>query len=98
MPLSKSQQKHLKSLAHKLDPVVRVGQHGLSEGLLAELDIALAQHELLKLKLSVGDRELRDKMIGELCEHSGAELVQRIGNVAVLYRRNPEQQKITLPA
>ncbi len=97
MPLSKSQLKHLKSLAHKLDPVVRVGQHGISENLLTELDLSLSQHELLKVKLSAGDRELRDTMIAELCVQSQAELVQRIGNIAVLYRRNPEQQKINLP-
>ncbi len=97
MPLSNAHKKYLKSLAHKLDPVVRVGQHGIGENLLTELDTALTQHELLKVKLSVGDRVLRDRMINELCEHSAAELVQRIGNIAVLYRRNPERQKIDLP-
>ena len=98
MPLSNTQKKHLKSLAHKLDPVVLIGQHGISENLLTELDIALSRHELLKVKLSVGDRELRDAMIAELCTQSQAELVQRIGNIAVLFRRNPERQKIELPA
>ena len=96
MPLSNNQQRHLKSLAHSLKPSVTVGQAGISEGLLAELDSTLAHHELIKLKVNAGDRTLRDRMIRELVDHSSAQLVQRVGNVAILYRHNP-RKKTPLP-
>ena len=74
-----------------------VGDKGLGESLLAEFDSVLEHHELIKVKVRVGDRTARDAMIGELCSRAGALLVQRIGNVALLYKENPEQKKIQLP-
>jgi RNA-binding protein len=96
--LKESQLKYLRGLGHKLKPVVTVGDKGLSPAVLDEYESALAHHELLKVRLRVGDREVRDRLIDELCRTSGALLVQRIGNVALLYRENPEQKKIRLPA
>ena len=95
--LTKSQIRHLRGLAHTLRPVVMIGQHGLRESILEELDTALDFHELVKIKISVGDREERDAMIAILVSRGNAQLVQRIGNMAVLFRRNPKKPKIELP-
>ena len=92
MPLTDSQKRHLKKLGHSLKPVVTVGQGGLTEGVSNELEIALAHHELLKVKVNVGDREERDRIIEEMLKRSGADAIQRIGNVAVLYRPNPKKK------
>lgn len=98
MPISDSQRRYLRSLAHALNPVVWVGQAGLSEAVLAEADQALTTHELIKVKLSVGDRTERDGMAERLCARTAAELVQHIGHVVVVYRPNPKKkQPLTLP-
>lgn len=97
MPLNDRQKRHLKRLGHELDPVILTGSSGLTPGLLAELDSTLEHHELLKVRVRAGDRDSRDAMIRALCEESGAELVQRIGHVALLWRPNPERRKIPLP-
>ncbi len=97
MPLTEPQRKHLRRLGHDRKPIVLVGQGGLSPNLVAELDRALTDHELVKLRARVGDREIRDQILAELAAETGAELVQRIGNVALLYRPNPEQPRILLP-
>lgn len=97
MTLSESQKKYLRGLGHRLGPVVMIGDKGLGESLLAEFESALDHHELIKVKVRVGDRKARDAMIEELCSKAGAELIQRIGNVALLYRENPEKKKIRLP-
>lgn len=97
MPLSEYQRKYLRGLAHSRKPVVMVGQHGLKDSIFEELEGALAHHELVKIKVSVGDREARDGIIQTLCMRTGAELVQRVGNTAVLFRRNPEKPVVELP-
>ena len=97
MTLSEPQKKFLRGLGHKLNPVIMVGDAGLSESLLAEYDRTLAHHELIKVSLRVGDRETRDAMIASLVERSGGTLVQRIGNVALIYCENPEKKRIRLP-
>jgi RNA-binding protein len=98
MSLTREQRQHLKKLAHPLNPVVMVGQAGITPGVLAEMQGALDHHELIKVRVSAGDREARDEMIRELIQGSGAELVQRIGNVAILFRRNPDKkQPLALP-
>jgi RNA-binding protein len=99
MPVTEKQRRWLKAQAHHLKPVVLVGQSGVTQGVLAELDGALAHHELLKTKIAAGDRELRDACIAELLAGTGALLVHRIGNVAVLFRANPKKPSpIALPA
>jgi len=91
------QTRYLRSLAHSLKPVVRIGQRGITSALHDELEQALLAHELLKIKVELGDRTARNRLIDQLCETSGAHLVQRIGNVAVIYRRNEQKPKIQLP-
>jgi len=96
MSLSDPQRRHLRALAHDLKPVVLVGDKGVTESLLRELDLSLAHHELLKVRVKAGDRDQRDALVGRLCAASGAELVQRIGHVAVLYRA-AEPPRLKLP-
>lgn len=98
MALSNPQKRHLRSLAHPLKPVVMVGQHGLKDSILEELDIALTAHELIKVRVSAEDRDDRAEIIARLVETSGAELIQTIGHIAVLFRRNPKRPRVTLPS
>ena len=88
--LSNSELKQYRAIAHKLHPIVTVAGAGLSDGVMAEMERALTDHELFKIKVAVGDRELRDGVIEQLLKQSHATLVQRIGNTATLLRRNPE--------
>jgi RNA-binding protein len=97
MTLKESQKKYLRGLGHALNPTITVGDKGLTESLLAEYESTLKHHELIKVKVRAGDRSTRDDMIRELCSGSSAELIQRIGNIALLYRENPENNKIRLP-
>ena len=90
MSLSQAQKKAFRSIGHHLDPVVTVSENGASEGVLAELDRALRDHELVKVKLALPDRDDRSAMLDELVTESGAELVQKIGKMALLYRHNPK--------
>ena len=94
---SEAQKRYLRGLGHGLKPVIQVGDAGLSDALLAEFESTLAHHELIKVRVRAGDREARDAIIARLCETSAATLIQRVGNVALLYRHNPERNKIVLP-
>lgn len=85
-PLTEKQKRHLKALAHPLNPVIIVGGAGVTEALLKELDSTLEHHELIKVRVNAVDREARDQLITTLCEGSQSLLVQRIGHIAVLYR------------
>ena len=100
MDLSEPQKKFLRGLGHQLKPTVMVGEAGLSESLLAEFESTLDHHELIKIRVRVGDREARDAIIAQLCRDANAQLVQRIGNVALLYRPNLKkkpEKRIRLP-
>ena len=98
MNLTEHQKKFLRGRGHQLKPLIRVGDAGLSDSVLAEYESTLAHHELIKVRVKAGDRESRDKMIDELCSGSGAALVQRVGNIALLYRSNPDKQRIRIPS
>ena len=97
MSLSKNQLKFLRGRCHDLKPVVAVGQKGITDALIDELNIALDHHELVKIKLAVDDRELRKQAIDEICERSEAENIQVIGKTVSVYRANPKQAVIELP-
>ncbi|MGO2415095.1 MAG: ribosome assembly RNA-binding protein YhbY [Cobetia crustatorum] len=90
MSLSQSQKKAFRSIGHHLDPVVTVSENGLSEGVMNELERALDDHELIKLKLAINDREARAEVARHLCSEANATLIQSIGKIALLYRRNPQ--------
>ena len=93
MPLKASQKKNLRGQAHHLKPLVTVAGKGLSETVVAEIDRALNDHELIKVKLR-GDRELRATWARSIAEQCKAELVQSIGQVACFYRKHPEKPVI----
>ena len=96
MNLSNKQKQHLKALAHPLNPVVLLGNHGLTEAVLAEIDQALDYHELIKVKVAAEDRETKLLIIDAIVRETLAYKVQVIGKIAVLYRPS-EQKKIELP-
>ena len=95
--LSERQKRHLRGLAHALHPIVRLGNAGLTEAVVRETARALNDHELIKVKAPGGDRAARDALMSGLAQRSGIALVQRIGNVAVLYRPRTEMPKILIP-
>jgi RNA-binding protein len=95
--LSDAQRKHLRRLGHDRNPIVLVGNAGLGPNLVAEMDRALTDHELVKVRARVGDRDLRDELLAELAKATRSELVQRIGHVALYYRPHHEKPGILLP-
>lgn len=99
MPISltNAQNRFLRGQAHGLKSLLQIGAKGLTDAVVAEVDGALEYHELIKVKVAAEDRDARDAMIGELVERSQAALVQRIGNVAVLYRPSKDKRQIVLP-
>ncbi len=86
MSLSPETKKRYRTIGHGLKPVVTVAGKGLSEGVLAELGRALDDHELIKVKLAMEDREERKQAIADLCSQTGAELVQTIGKIVLIFR------------
>ena len=97
MALSPSQRRYLRSLAHDLHPVILLGAKGATTAVVKELDLALSHHELVKVKLSGGDKDEREAQIDVLLQGTAAENVQQIGRVAVLFRRNEDEPKLALP-
>jgi len=87
MTLSNDDKKHLRGIGHKLKPVVTIADKGLTDNVMAELNRALNDHELIKVKLSLSDREAKQTTVEQACKKLKAELVQTIGHVIVLYRR-----------
>ncbi len=97
MALTEKQKKHLRRLAHPLSPIVMLGNAGLTDGVVAELDRALTDHELVKVSARVGERDARNEALAALSSRTGAEIVQRVGNVGVFYRRRASLPKILIP-
>lgn len=95
MDLTEPQRKLLRSLAHPRKPIVTIGRNGLTDAVIAELDRALDHHELVKVKIGIGDRDDRAAAVESICAKTGALLVQRVGFVATLFRRNQEQPVIS---
>lgn len=97
--LNEEQKRHLRRLGHQLKPVVRTGNAGLTEAVMEEIEIALAHHELIKVKLVAEDRQQRLEFAQSICERTGAAQVQSIGQIVLLYRANPERKRgrIALP-
>ncbi|MGO1246643.1 MAG: ribosome assembly RNA-binding protein YhbY [Oceanisphaera sp.] len=96
MTLTNKQKQYLKGLAHHLKPVVLLGQHGLTEGVLAEIDLALNFHELIKVKVAAEDREVKALIMDAIIRETGALKVQNVGHVLSLYRPS-DDKKISLP-
>ncbi len=96
MSLSQNQRRHLRKLAHHLKPVVIIGNAGLAENVIAEIDSALAHHELIKVRLNAGDKQERQSMIDAIVAGTGADWVLSIGHIAAFYR-TAEEPRIPLP-
>ncbi|NZA27049.1 ribosome assembly RNA-binding protein YhbY [Luteimonas sp. SJ-92] len=95
--LTAAQSRFLRGQAHGLKAILQVGGKGLTGAVVSEVDGALEHHELIKVKVMAGDREARDAMVADLASRCAAALVQRIGNVAVLYRPSKDKRQIVLP-
>lgn len=95
--LTGKQSRHLRALAHELEPIVIVGKEGASQGVIAATDQALTDHELVKVRLPDLEREERDAIARALAEGAQAALAGTIGRIAILYRRHPSTPKINLP-
>ncbi|MEH0833208.1 ribosome assembly RNA-binding protein YhbY [Pectobacterium cacticida] len=96
MNLSNKQKQYLKGLAHPLKPVVMLGNNGLTEGVLAEIEQALSHHELIKIKVATEERETKTLIVEAIVRETAAANVQVIGHTLVLYRPTKER-KIVLP-
>lgn len=88
--LTPRERAHLKARAHALEPVVQTGSAGVTDTLLAEVDRALAAHELIKVKIGIDDRKARAAIGDEICARTGATAVHRVGKVLILWRPRPE--------
>jgi len=97
MNLSESQKKYLRGLGHQLKPVIMIGDAGLTDSVLSEFSSTIEHHELIKVRVRAGDRKVRNEIIYELCRKGSSSLVARIGNVALVYRRNEDKPTIPLP-
>lgn len=96
--LNGADRKHLRALAHNLEPVVYVGKNGLSEGLIAAVNEALDSHELIKVKFN-DHKDEKKAIAATIEERTASHVVGLVGNVATLYREHPDEEKrrIRLP-
>lgn len=88
--LTTAERKALKARAHKLEPVVHIGAKGLTDEVVAEIDRALKAHDLIKVRAGGLERDARDEALALICEKTGAQAVQQVGKVFVLFRKNDE--------
>jgi RNA-binding protein len=86
MPLSPAQKKHYRTIGHDLKPIIMIAEKGVTENISAEIERALNDHELIKIKININDPQFRKNLSNELCENHKAELVQNIGKIALIYR------------
>ncbi len=87
--MTPAERKALKARAHALNPILHLGGKGLTEAVVAEIDRALSAHELIKVRAATLEREARDAALAEICARLGAQPVQHIGKVLVIYREKP---------
>ena len=101
MELNATEKKRFRSIGHKLKPVIIIGDKGLSEAVHAELERALEDHELIKVKINNPDPALRKAMTTDICQSHRASLVQAIGKVALILRPaqkpNPKLSNLLRP-
>lgn len=96
MKLTSKQTRHLRALAHHLNPVVMIGHHGLTEQVLHEIDSSLKAHELIKIKVFGDDRASRAELLETICQQTGATPIHHLGKQLVIYRA-AARPKIILP-
>ena len=88
--MNSADKKKLRAEAHTLKPVVMIGQSGLTAAVLSEIEQALDSHELIKVKMRA-ERNERKLISEKICANTGAALIQTIGQIAVIYRLNPDK-------
>jgi RNA-binding protein len=96
--LTGKQRRHLRALAHPLKPLVQVGKGGIDDGLIAAVDQALADHELIKVKVGENAAMDRHEVAEQLAGKTNSQVAQVLGNTVLLYRPDPEDPTIELPA
>ncbi len=94
--LSNPQKKFLKGIAHNLNPMIIIGSNGVTDSLMAELETTLEHHELLKIKIAIGERDDRKKIVDYIIENTGALLVQTIGKTCVIFRQREKDSEFSL--
>src|SRR5512134_390561 len=87
--LTALQRKALRARAHALNPILQLGEKGLTDAVIAEIDRALAHHELIKVRAAPLNRDVRQVAIASICERTGAHAIQHIGKILVVYRQKP---------
>ncbi len=92
------QKKYLRGLAHEMKPLVQIGQRGLTDAVFSQVDAALSDHELIKVRISAECPDDRKRAAEKLAATTGCDVAGSIGRVLVLYRQNPEAPRIHLPA
>jgi RNA-binding protein len=92
--LTEAEKKHLKGKAHHLKPVVMIGQHGMKDTVMDEINKALTFHQMIKIKISGGDKTYRHELVDTISSEADALPIQQIGNVAVLYKRNRKKPSL----
>jgi RNA-binding protein len=95
--ISKDQKKYLRSLLHTRGIIIWIGQNGLTENVMNEIEAALDHHELLKIRIRTGDSSQRDNLLEQICAKTGAEAVQKIGTTVSVYRPNRDKPVIRFP-
>jgi RNA-binding protein len=96
MTITSKQSRFLRGLAHKLKPVVMIGNAGVTDNIIQEIDNSLSHHELIKVRISGMDRENRSASVADLCKKTSSELVNTVGHIAILFRASKNPQ-IKLP-
>ena len=96
MNLNKKQIQYLKGVAHSLKPIVLLGNNGLTEAVVAEIDYALNHHELIKVKIPTEDKETKGLIVEAICRETKATKIQVIGKTLIIYRQS-EEHKIRIP-
>jgi putative YhbY family RNA-binding protein len=91
--LTPTERKVHRALAHHLDPVVMIGNDGLTPSVLKEIDLALNSHGLIKVRVLGDDRNQRESMFIELADQLGAAPIQHIGKLLIFWRPQPEKEK-----
>ena len=95
--LTGKQRRHLRALGHELRPIVQIGRSGIDEGVVAAVDRALADHELVKVKLGEAAELDRHNAADAIAQRTGSEVAQVLGNMLLLYRADPDDPAIVLP-
>lgn len=96
LSLTPAQRRFLRAQAHSLNPVVLIGDAGLTEAVMKEIERSLHSHELIKIKVASGGRELRESMLAEICATLEAAPAQHIGKTLVVYRP-AKKPRLVLP-